>query len=175
MLVLRVNEIKKGITWQLLSNIYLCLFHHQSSLMDYWAQPQVSKRKNYPTAGGRGGLLWKWVLLATYLHLERVKYLQISGVIVRNYDSCSDVIALWRVRIRNSCMNFQSHIVISSRVDIQSSKMVSYGDVMFGPFGSVWCKMILGEVGVSLPWWCHALVLLAPGYWRLYLNLIIFS
>ena len=25
-------------------------------------------------------------------------------------------------------------------------------------------KMDLGEVGVSLPWWCHALVLIAPGY-----------
>ena len=81
MLVLRVNEIKKGITWQLLSNIYLCLFHHQSSLMDYWAQPQVNNRKNHGKknphnfiAGG-GGLLWKWVLLATYLHL----YLQISA------------------------------------------------------------------------------------------------
>ena len=31
--------------------------------------------------------------------------------------------------------------------------------------------MVLGEVGVSFPWWCHALVLLAPGYWRLFLNL----
>ena len=30
--------------------------------------------------------------------------------------------------------------------------------------------MALGEVGVSLPWWCHALVLLAPSYWRLFLN-----
>ena len=46
---------------------------------------------------------------------------------------------------------------------------------MFGPFWSVWCKMALAEVGVSLPWWCHTLVLLAPGYWRLFLNLIIFS
>ena len=46
---------------------------------------------------------------------------------------------------------------------------------MFGAFGSVWCKMALGEVEVSLPWQCHALVLLAPGYWRLFLNLIIFS
>ena len=36
---------------------------------------------------------------------------------------------------------------------------------------SVWCKMALGEVGVSLPWWCHAFVLLVPGYWRLFLNL----
>ena len=35
---------------------------------------------------------------------------------------------------------------------------------------SVWCKIALGEVGVSLPWWCHALVLLAPSYWRLFLN-----
>ena len=30
------------------------------------------------------------------------------------------------------------------------------------------CSKISLEVGVSLPWWCHALVLLAPGYWRLF-------
>ena len=35
-------------------------------------------------------------------------------------------------------------------------------------------KMALGEVGVSLPWWCHALVLSPPGYSGLFLNLIIF-
>ena len=40
---------------------------------------------------------------------------------------------------------------------------------------SVWSKMALGEVGLSLPWRCHALVLLALGYWRHFLNLIIFS
>ena len=33
---------------------------------------------------------------------------------------------------------------------------------------SVWSKMALGEVGVSLPWWCHPVVLQAPGYWRLF-------
>ena len=38
-------------------------------------------------------------------------------------------------------------------------------------FASVWCKTALGEVGVSFPWWCTALVLLAPGYWSLFLNL----
>ena len=37
-------------------------------------------------------------------------------------------------------------------------------------FASVWCKTALGEVGVSLSWWCAALVLLAPGYWSLLLN-----
>ena len=36
-------------------------------------------------------------------------------------------------------------------------------------------KMALGEVGVSLPWWCHALVLPAPGSWGHFLNLIIFK
>jgi hypothetical protein len=34
-------------------------------------------------------------------------------------------------------------------------------------------KMALGEVGVSLPWWCHPLVLLAPGYWRRFLNSVL--
>ena len=36
-------------------------------------------------------------------------------------------------------------------------------------------KMATGEVDVSLPWWCHTLVLPPPGYWGLFLNLIIFS
>ena len=35
-------------------------------------------------------------------------------------------------------------------------------------------KIALGEAGVSLPWWCHAPVLSPPGYWGLFLNLIIF-
>ena len=30
--------------------------------------------------------------------------------------------------------------------------------------------MAPGEVGVSLPWWCHTLVLWPPGYWGLFLN-----
>ena len=33
---------------------------------------------------------------------------------------------------------------------------------------SVWSKMALEEVGVSLSWWCHALVLPTPGYWGLF-------
>ena len=33
--------------------------------------------------------------------------------------------------------------------------------------------MALGEVGLSLPWWWHPLFLLAPGYWRLLLNLVL--
>ena len=34
-------------------------------------------------------------------------------------------------------------------------------------------KMALEEVGVSLPWWCHALVLPTPGYWGLCVYLIL--
>ena len=49
------------------------------------------------------------------------------------------------------------------------------GCIMFGPFWSICCKTALAEVGVSLPWWCLAPVLLAPGYWRVFFNLIIFS
>ena len=29
-------------------------------------------------------------------------------------------------------------------------------------------KIVLGEVGVWLPWWCHALVLPPPGNWGLF-------
>ena len=54
---------------------------------------------------------------------------------------------------------------------LEKEEILTLPPEMFGPFGSVWCKMALGEVGVSLLWWCHALLLLAPGYWRLFLNL----
>ena len=37
------------------------------------------------------------------------------------------------------------------------------GCIMFGPFWSVWCKIALAEVGVSLLWWCLAPVLLGSG------------
>ena len=36
-------------------------------------------------------------------------------------------------------------------------------------------KMAPKEVGVSLPWWCHTLVLPPTGYWGLFLDLIIVS
>ena len=39
---------------------------------------------------------------------------------------------------------------------------------MFGPFGSVLCKIVPAEVGLSIPWWCNAVVLLASGYWGLF-------
>ena len=60
-------------------------------------------------------------------------------------------------------------------VKASKTAMVTLPFKMFCPFWSVWCKMALAEVGMSLPWWCHAVVLLAPGYWSLSLNLIIFS
>ena len=47
--------------------------------------------------------------------------------------------------------------------------------ISIAPRKELCSKMALGEVGVSLPWWCHALVLPPPGYWGLFSNLIIFS
>ena len=44
-----------------------------------------------------------------------------------------------------------------------------------GVIGHFTFKIAPGEVGVWLPWWCHPLVLPAPGSWGLFLNLIIFS
>ena len=51
--------------------------------------------------------------------------------------------------------------------------LFTLGFIMFGTFGSVWCKTALAEVVVSLPWWCLAHVFLSPGYWRVFLNLMI--
>ena len=64
--------------------------------------------------------------------------------------------------------------VLSLKITINCT-MDTLGSIMFGTFWSVWCKTALAEVGVSLPLWCLAPVLLAPGYWRVFLNLAIFS
>ena len=51
----------------------------------------------------------------------------------------------------------------------------SVSHVITYPSKELCSKMALGDAGVSLPWWCHTLVLPAPGYWGLFLNIIIFS
>ena len=43
------------------------------------------------------------------------------------------------------------------------------------PIKELCSKIAPREVVVSLPWWCHTLVLRPPGYWGLFLNLISFS
>ena len=53
--------------------------------------------------------------------------------------------------------------------------MYSVIHISIPPIKELCSKMAPGEVGVSLPWWCHTLVLPPPGYWGLFLNLIIFS
>ena len=54
-------------------------------------------------------------------------------------------------------------------------KWYSVSHIITYPSKELCSKIALGEGGVSLPWWCHALVLQAPGYWGLFLNPIIFS
>ena len=53
--------------------------------------------------------------------------------------------------------------------------MYSVIHISIPPIKELCSKMAPGEVGVSIPWWCHTLVLPPPGYWGLFLNLIIFS
>ena len=59
----------------------------------------------------------------------------------------------------------------------QKRHLIYYSGIhnSIAPSKELCSKRALGEVGVSLPWWCHTLVLLPPGYWGLFLNLIIFS
>ena len=66
---------------------------------------------------------------------------------------------MFNVNVVQSCWSF-----------VQLSKITVVCKIVH-KFASLWCKTALGEVGVSLPWWCTALVLLAPGYWSLFLNL----
>ena len=54
-------------------------------------------------------------------------------------------------------------------------EFVHWGPKCLGWQAILLSKIAPAEVGVWLPWWCHALVLPAPGNWELLLNLIIFS
>ena len=73
----------------------------------------------------------------------------------------------------NHWLNFDFFYELSSYVYSTSlcKPMVTVVCKIVHKFASVWCKTALGEVGVSLPWWSAALVLLAPGYWSLFLDL----
>ena len=63
--------------------------------------------------------------------------------------------------------SMQTWIILEQK-DNNNSEMISancavghtLGSIMFGTFESVWCKTALAEVGLSLPWWCLAPVLL---------------
>ena len=63
----------------------------------------------------------------------------------------------------------------SKQKQFQVHNSYSVSHIITYPSKELCSKMALEEGGVSLPWWCHTLVLQAPGYWGLFLNLIIFS
>ena len=65
--------------------------------------------------------------------------------------------------------------ILTAKKDKNTPATYSVIHNSIAPSKELCSKMALGEVGVSLPWWCHTLVLLPPGYWGLFLNLIIFS
>ena len=66
--------------------------------------------------------------------------------------------------------------VLSTYVTFSLTYLSTYSRVQKSTFiWSVWCKMVLAEVGVWLPWWCLALLLPPPGYWGHFLTLKIFS
>ena len=76
---------------------------------------------------------------------------------------CQGRILLWRTYFATSTQSFVLSTV--------RSKLYTVVCKIVHKIASVWCKTALGEVGVSLSWWCAALVLLTPGYWSLFLNL----
>ena len=57
---------------------------------------------------------------------------------------------------------------------LTSEYVYSVSHIITYPSKELCSKMALGVMGMSLPWWCHALILPSPGYSRLFLNLIIF-
>ena len=83
----------------------------------------------------------------------------------------------WKIRLMNtkripqdSAWNFDSDIIWVGLINAYSvCHIITY------PSRELCSKMALGEVGLSLPWWCDTLVLPSPGYSWLFLNLIIFS
>ena len=58
-------------------------------------------------------------------------------------------------------------LISSPSITVLFSHIITY------PIKELCSTMALEEVGVSLLWWCHPFVLLAPGYWRPFLNLIL--
>ena len=95
----------------------------------------------------------------------------------------SETIVLWTIilsqwkSLRQNALSrhFAKHIWWWLKWKTLSSFRYSVTHISIHPSKELCSKMAPGEVGVSLPWWYHALVLLAPAYWRLFLNLIIFS
>ena len=105
-----------------------------------------------------GSIFEQWTKLHFKLNLERT--LMHEPLVCKWTERISLSLCTWSQMVESLLTIFLSSYTLPPE--------------MFGPFGSLWCKMALGEVGLSLPWQCHSLVLLAPGNWRLFLNLIFF-
>ena len=84
-------------------------------------------------------------------------------------------IILWKTTIFLIRNDLRSSLVCSFTKQSVLHDSSNGSTVVCKKKGSKLCKMALGEVYLSLPWWCHALFLLSLGYWRLILNLIVFS
>ena len=104
-------------------------------------------------------------LLVKNIHLIDLKFIYSEKA--ANFCKISTVNLSYVVTIKSTVEITQNFVAFSEYIYSRVQKSIENW--------SAWSKMALGEVGVPLPWWCHPLVLLAPGYWRLFLNLIIFS
>ena len=87
----------------------------------------------------------------------------------------SSFLCRWQIRLdRLKLITFLKNLKDSSTIWFLS-QWYSVSHIITYPSKELCSKMALGEVGVSLSWWSHALVLSPPGYSGLFSNLIIFS
>ena len=97
-----------------------------------------------------------WFLFILYVVFHVISHMQSMHKLVETPSLCKMRIPLTSFHLMQILTYSAIHISIHPSIELCS-------------------KMAPGEVGVSLPWWCHALVLPHPGYWGLFLNLTIFS
>ena len=110
-----------------------------------------------------------WIWLFRRVSAEQLKFLQSFTYWL------SWVIVGWWNLFGSVSMAVCFDICPNNVVQLSNRNWYSVWHNFIPPSKELCSKMALVEVGMSLPWWCHALVHPAPGYWRLFLNLIIFS
>ena len=96
-------------------------------------------------------------------------FIKLGAWATAKFINSFDAMAHWEFpKIKWVQKNFQLACMLENYICFGQSGFLTLPVKMFGPFWSVWYQMALAEVGVSLPWWGHTLVFLAPGYWRLF-------
>ena len=110
-------------------------------------------------------LLWEKIVLVVEKNFwnSRLKAENLQNF----WDQYNNLFKQWKVG--TIFCNWMVFYLVPEGFSYSVSHIITY------PSKELCSKKALGEVAVSLPWWCQALVLSPPGYSGLFLNLINFS